>query len=505
MRYLRIISLVVFFVVAGAVFTHSLGSINQDIGRHLKIGEIIWQTHDVPKTNLFSYTEPNTPFINHHWLSEVVFYLLNASIGLKGLILFKTTILLCAFWLLFLSVSKKVEPVMSIGASLIGLLVLETRTDLRPEVFSFLFLAYFLFAVFKAKYSQKYIWLLATPLIQIIWSNAHIYFVLGPAILGLYAIDRWLNNDPAWSKSSKITILAILATLINPSWIYGALEPFTILTSYGYSIVENQSILFLKDYGILLTQINIFILATILLWLSFIPAIIKYGFKGYFFELGSGLAFTIFGFSMIRNLGPFSMVFIPLLALNIQAWISSKIITEKTLKLVYYSLIVICLILLNSVIKNDFYRWSGSNNKFGLEFSASANNGVDFVLNNKISGPVFNNFDVGSYLIWKLYPEQKVFVDGRPEAYSIKFFSEIYKPMQEDKQTWNHYADEVYKINYVFFDYHDITPWAQTFLSFISQDKNWPMIYKDESVVIFIRRTAKNLPLIQQYQISTPF
>ena len=160
---------------------------------------------------------------------------------------------------------------------------------------------------------------------------------------------------------------------------------------------------------------------------------------------------------------------------------------------------VVGFILIGAVLTGRAYEWAGSGDRFGLDIPASAQDGVDFVLGNHISGPVFNNFDVGSYLIWKLYPQQKVFVDGRPEAYTPDFFSSIYEPMQEDPAVWKHYADDVYHINYIFFDYHDITPWAQTFLSFISQDKNWPLIYKDNSVVIFVRRTPANLRLINTY------
>ncbi|MEK7645820.1 MAG: hypothetical protein AAB374_01825 [Patescibacteria group bacterium] len=508
MKVLKIICLIAFFVLAGTIFIHSLDSINQDIGRHLKTGEIIWQTGHVPKINLFSYTEPNIPFINHHWLSEVIFYLLNIYIGLKGLIVFKAGILLVTFWLLWQAVSKKVEPLLFAVAGLTGLLIILDRTDVRPEIFSYLFLAYFLFAIFQAKYSQKYTWLYTAPLVQLAWTNMHIYFILGPTLLLLFLIDRFFENkrnpksetlNPKQYQNLKaIFVLTLLITLLNPNGIYGAIAPLTILNNYGYSIVENQSILFLKNYGILLTQINIFVLATLLFWLSFIPALKKYGLKGYIFEIGAGLAFTILGFDMIRNLGPYTIVYIPILALNLQAWLSPILINRKILIGIYTALIVVFLFLLNTVVSNDFYRWAGSGNQFGLEISAGAENGVNFVKNNKLAGPVFNNFDVGSYLIWKLYPEFRVFVDGRPEAYTLDFFQKIYIPMQEDPTIWKHYADDIYHINYVFFDYHDITPWAQTFLSFISQDKNWPLVYKDNSIVIFLRRTSQNLPIIQK-------
>ncbi|MDP4001712.1 MAG: hypothetical protein Q8P69_01555 [bacterium] len=486
--FFKFTSLVIFFALAGAVFVHSLGSINQDIGRHLKTGEIIWQTKHVPETNLFSYTEPNVPFVNHHWLSEVVFYILNLFIGLKGLIIFKAGILLATFWLLWRSVAKKVEPLPFIIAGSVGLLVMLDRTDVRPEIFSYLFLAYFLFAIFQAKYSQKYTWLYVTPLVQLVWTNMHIYFILGPALLGLFTIDRWINRDPDWPLIAKITGLSLVVTLINPNGIYGALTPFNILNSYGYSIVENQSILFIKNYGILLTRINIFILATILFWLSFIPALKKHGFKNYIFEVGAGLAFTILGFDMIRNLRPYAIVYIPIFALNLQSWLFPTFNNYKIKAGAYVIIIAICLFSLNAVIKNKFYEWAGSGDIFGLEVSAGAEGGVNFVRDNKLAGPVFNNFDVGSYLIWKLYPNQKVFVDGRPEAYSVDFFQKIYIPMQQSPELWQKYSDQ-YKINYIFFDYHDITPWAQTFLSFISQDKNWPLVYQDNSVVIFLRRT----------------
>ncbi|HEX7042381.1 MAG TPA: hypothetical protein VF189_03965, partial [Patescibacteria group bacterium] len=40
-------------------------SFNQDLGMHLTLGRIIWQTHKIPETNLFSYTYPNFSLINH--------------------------------------------------------------------------------------------------------------------------------------------------------------------------------------------------------------------------------------------------------------------------------------------------------------------------------------------------------------------------------------------------------------------------------------------------------
>lgn len=114
---------------------------------------------------------------------------------------------------------------------------------------------------------------------------------------------------------------------------------------------------------------------------------------------------------------------------------------------------------------------------------------------------MFNNFDIGGYLIWKLYPEEKVFVDNRPEAYSVKFFSEIYKPMQEDKAKWAELAEK-YKINFIFFAHTDVTPWGQNFLKNIVKDPAWKMVYLNENALVLVKNTPANAGVISRLAIS---
>src|SRR5438034_918148 len=79
-------------------------SFNQDLGIHLKLGEIIWKTHHIPTSNLFSYTNPDFPFINHHWLFEILAYISSITIGFEALLVVKIIILLiCASMILLLA------------------------------------------------------------------------------------------------------------------------------------------------------------------------------------------------------------------------------------------------------------------------------------------------------------------------------------------------------------------------------------------------------------------
>lgn len=465
----RRIALVLLFVFFASLLVHPIYSINQDIGRHLKSGEIIWQTKSVYKTNLFSFTEPDQPFINHHWFSEVVFYGLSSFIGLKGLILFKASILLLALFFIYLAV-KRLPSWTFILSALIGIFVLTERTDVRPEIFSYLFMSFFLFAILRAKDGQVK-WLYALPILQLFWTNMHIYFVLGPILMLFFLIDRH-STDRANFKRYAILFLAVsVSTFFNPNFIHGALYPLQILNNYGYSIAENQNIFFLRDYGISVGKIQFFQLSVVLLLVSFILSR-KNKKLGLFEILASGF-FTIMGFLMLRNFAIYALLFIPVMAINL-----SSLNLRKPASILYFGISVLLALLAWNNVRAD---------KFSFAVPTGGEKGIEFLRENKISGPVFNNFDVGSFLIWKMYPEQKVFVDGRPEAYSKDFFDKIYKPMQEDQAMWEKYSKE-YGINYIFFDHHDMTPWARTFLNRISKDERWPMVYSDEYVVIFLKR-----------------
>ncbi|MEK7151442.1 MAG: hypothetical protein AAB784_01860 [Patescibacteria group bacterium] len=499
LKILKILTTILFFVLVVVAATHSLNSINQDIGRHLKSGEIIWETKSVYKTNLFSYTEPNHPFINHHWLSEVIFYLLNGLIGLKGLILFKAGILISTFLLLWLSIRRTASEMPFLIVGVFGLLIFSGRTDVRPEMFSYLFLSYFLFAIFRSKYSEEYKWLYALPVIQIFWTNMHIYFALGPAIILLFLLDRYIHYRKQVKFVFWVFVATCIATLINPNFINGALAPLTILRDYGYSIVENQNIFFLQDYGIHLRDIYLFQISLIILAMSFVLAL-KNGHKKITFEFLTAIALMILAGKMIRNLGPYAIVFVPVVASNLSALKPIPRLAKFSAPFLI-GLILLFGWLIKSTTNNNFYQWMSTSKKFGLAIPKGATKAVDFVKENRISGPVFNNFDVGSFLIWKMFPQEKVFVDGRPEAYSVDFFSKIYKPMQEDPAIWKQVSEE-YKINYIFFAHTDMTPWARTFLSRISQNPDWPLIYLDGTTAIFIKRTPTTLPLIQKFQIK---
>ena len=554
------------FVLLAVFLIHSFDSIGQDIGRHLKVGEIIWQTKEVPKTNLFSFTEPDFAFINHHWLSEVIFFGIFSLTGFAGLILVKTFFILLAF-LLLLSIARKHAKFWPLAISfLLSIFIFIQRTEVRPEFFSFAILAFFLWVLFKAKYAPRFDlknpqgrtlnWLWFLPLAQLFWVNLHIYFFIGPFLILAFFLDRLAaprsdqstRSDLVQVRGSTsdlqkgrtlanwkillILVLVGLATLVNPAGIHGALLPFNILKEYGYSIVENQTLSFLAHFFGFTWPIFLFKTSTVVLAAAFLLAIKKA--RQRVFEIIISVFFIYAGFKMLRNLPLYALASFPVLAILLTDLFNQGSTFLKTqgrtlkagqgstlrpvprsnlrnLSMVFKILFSIFLIIMiGSVISGFFYRQTHSAKAFGFSVPNGLERAVDFVKENKIEGPVFNYFDIGGYLIWQIegvrYPVEKVpdpfrvFVDNRPEAYPVKFFSEVYKPMQEDKEKWAEFSEK-YGINFIFFGHTDATPWGQSFLKSIINDLQWVMVYLNESAVIFVKNNAKNSEIIFRFSL----
>ena len=496
---------VLIFVLLGSFLIHNFDTIGQDIGRHLKVGEIIWQTKEVPKTNLFSFTEPEFPFINHHWLSEVIFFAIFSYLGLTGLIIVKTALALVVFSLLFFVARKYSKFWPLFISSLLSIFIFIQRTEVRPEIFSFVILSFFLFALFKVKYEQEYRFLWLLPILQLFWVNLHIYFFIGPFLVLAFLADRLINGDYAnIKKTTAVLLLTLAATLINPNGIQGMILPFKVLNEYGYSIIENQTLFFLADFGGFLPSVFIFKLSVAVLIFSLILTAKKT--RQRTFEIIILAFFVYAGFRILRNLPLYALVSFPVLAIlltDIQGFIEKRWPSDRKRlndfsKALLSSLLVLLIFL---VANNSYYRFMEVSRVSGFSVPNGLERAVDFVKQNKIKGPMFNNFDIGGYLIWQLYPQEKVFVDNRPEAYSVKFFNEIYKPMQEDKKKWLEFSEK-YSINFIFFGHTDTTPWGQKFLTDIVKNQDWKIVYLNEDAIILVKNEKKNSEIISKLSIT---
>ena len=443
----------------------SSSDFSQDLGRHLKLGEIIWQTRTIPNVNFFSYTNTAFPFINHHWLAEVFYFLLKSIGGLFSLQILKVGLILFAGWVSIKSGLAKGSRLVVLFISLFLFPLLLDRLDIRPELFGFLFFALLLYILFFQVQKKLYY---LVPFILFLWINIHITFIFG---MGLILLRR----------NKLLLSLSLLALLLNPHGLTGILYPFNIWKNYGYTIAENQNLFFLKSV-MLNPLIQYFLLSIPPI---FVALFILFARKKYIFFILL-LTFFILPFWQIRHMPFFVFVAIPTVSYAYSQVLFSSMIKnrfEQSRSIIYVVFIMLCLLFSSVFIFNTYYQVFDKNKSFDIGFEESQKKATDFVLKSKMRGNIFNNFDIGGYAIYRLFPTYKVFVDNRPEAYPADFFQNIYIPLQEKKEL----RDEIFKrynIHTIFFSHTDMTPWGKTFLEQILNEPQWKMVYLDDSIII---------------------
>ena len=177
-------------------------SFTEDLGRHLLMGRIILETHHVPGVNYLTYTHPDFPFINHHWLFECIVAVLYPLVGLNGLIVLKAAAMTAALGLAMRAALLSAPWDARVAARLwvvaiLSAIVLNYRAHIRPELVSFVATGalLWLFEVERgARIAGRTRWVQAIRVgelaILFVWVNAHLYFMFGLGMLGAFALER---------------------------------------------------------------------------------------------------------------------------------------------------------------------------------------------------------------------------------------------------------------------------------------------------------------------------
>ncbi len=489
---------------------HPLDLTLEDMGRHLTNGRVVFEQSAVLFTNFYSYTQPNFPFINHHWLAGVVFYQIVSHSNIEVLTLCYCLMMFTALLLFLRRMLDRGGLLCAALVAPIGLLFLAERHVVRPEGFGYFFILLFLFMLDRLEKMQKFSWRLIVffTAVELAWVNLHISFIFGIFIVGTYFLEAVLK----WWRTRKITpyfrslfILMFstsIATLFNPNGLRGALYPLSIFSQYGYDIVENKSLVFLStrifDPGINLY----FIVVSVLLVVIVARFVVRKRLNtGEFIRIFTAI---ILGWTALRNLPLFGILVFPFLAESLfvfaqaMKWSANA---RASIKILAIGAGGVMYLLFFALVGSGTYHPSISIKKMGLGYVSTQFAAADFYKSLHIEGNIFNNYDIGSYLIYTLYP-QRLFVDNRPEAYSVDFFKKEYIPMQQDDAVWQAELKK-YDFQTIFFGHRDLTPWAQTFLFTRLKDPTWKAVYFDDKAIIFVRNTPAHAEIIKKFGMSS--
>lgn len=474
-------------------------SLEQDLGRHLLFGKIMVETQQIIKVNLLSFTYPDFKYVNSHWLSEVIFYLINSLFGPLGLIVLTAVILIITALILFRFTHKRVAISALVITFPIYLSFLIFRTDVRPEIFSYLFTAIFTTVLFQFREKRTKLIYLLIP-ISLFWVNLHIYFAVGLGLIFLFIAEDFILNKFKLNKKNKelltIFILSLASVFINPNFIEGVIFPFAVFNNYGIDIQENLNLYSLAKLYNAFSLLPHVLFILILLVLSFI-----YRKKLLLIEIILVLLFSIFAFLVFRNFYILIIVsfytltrLVSFILFDIEK-VLKKLVTPLQLNILKsLSYFFLCLIILALI----FMSYSTSQG-ISLKATERGKLAVDFFINNNLKGPIYNSFDFGQYLAYRFYPEQKIYVDARPEAYPKEFLKDTYVKSNFKPKF---FEDEDKKYNFsTFIIYLSLYNESPLTKFFIEEDK-YKLVFLDTYSLIFVKKSESNKNLINKYEIK---
>ena len=525
--FLKVVIFGFFIVFLTLHFADPIRLVTADLGRHLKNGELILAgVHKVFTSNFYSYTDPDFPFVNHHWATGVLFFLIYHLAGFKGLSFFYIALLLCGFLVYFMLAKKFSSFSYALFFSVLALPIMCDRLEIRPEGITTLLTGIYLYLLFMYKTGKvsfnRLLW--AIPLAQIIWVNTHILFFIGGFLVFVFFIDAWLGEGNK-EKTRNLFILGALvavACLFNPAGIKGALMPLAIFKEYGYRLAENQTVFFMQKRFGHDPKYAYFEFLAVLSVIGLVLFCLRRRWRAHLAEILVLLFFIILGLKTVRSMASFAFVFIPLMSLFLYEAIS--FFSDKVRRNVGVCLLAVALSLvgIGVISAKSYFSPCAHLGQFVLmnggepkdenflyltrhpEVWSGLVPGIDdsakFFKANNIQGPMFNNYDIGGYLIFHLFPAVKVFVDNRPEVYSVEFFKDVYVPMQENNDIWRK-VDSQYGFNVIYFYRHDLTPWGQNFLVNRIQDPQWAPVFVDTFTIIFLKRNQQNKPIIDAFEL----
>lgn len=456
-----------------------------DFWWHLRTGQLILQTHAIPHTDPFSFTSIGKPWVAQEWLSEVFMFGLY-RIGSYGLLIFVFSLIITgAFLLSYLRSPRKSRPYVAGFTLLLGAFATWPTWGVRPQMISLLLTSLFLYMLDRHQVEGKLKFIVPLPVIMLVWVNLHAGYILGLIIIAIYVAGsliellkeklqktKSLNALPLNSTLMLSATLgaSILATLVNPNGLRILLYPFLSLTSQATQQFIQEW--FSPDFHQLIWQpLAWFILAIIIAGM-----LRKQGISAS--KILLTLVFVYAALRSMRYVPLFAIVTIPILSEQIGSFFEIQPEVKKPSRQFNW-LIPIVMVCSVAVISICFVHVVQQQPKSEAEDFPKA--AVDWIAENHPEGNIFNSYYWGGYIIWRLYPQYQVYVDGRAfDVYGDKFLYD-YMDIYRAQSNWEEALDKQ-AVRLVVVD-----P-KSGLASALRQSSGWEIVYEDQLSVLFDKK-----------------
>jgi hypothetical protein len=428
---------------------------------------------------------------------------MHRGFGLTGIALFFSFAIALVYYLLFRMLRSCDGNILA--SVLVAVLVIESSPMHwlgRPHIFTHIFLIIW-YIVIDGYQSGKFRRLFVLPLTMLLWVNLHGGFVTGLVLLGIYFLgnlveaffSREEEREAARGKARELGVaifFCLLACLANPRGYHILLFPFDVVSN-KYLMDHVQEFIAPNFHEPLVVKYLLFMLIGLLaLSRKRLSAI----------ELLLVIVFLNMALFSIRHVPLFALIIAPIIVrqaavvfgackgrfANLMRNKGEGIASvDASARGVTWLAAGVVLVVISAVLGKIH---------FGFDPKIKPVAAVEFLKREPIRGNMFNNDQIGGYIIYAADGQYKVFFDGRSDMYGVARMKE-YNSITGFEPGWEKILEK-YRITWVIFD-------AKSSLSrFLLAKEDWRLIYADKVANIFVRNVPENRNLIEKYNDVKP-
>ena len=409
----RLILLVLLYTIPGVVALKPV--LDPDIWWHLRTGQWIVEHGVVPYTDPFSSYGMGKPWVAYSWLAEVFLYGFYRAFGLMGIVFYLTAFCIGITFALHRFICKRVSHFPTqIVLTVVGLLGIIPILGPRPLLFSVLFFIIEVDLLLTARQTGDLRRLLVLPPLFALWANLHIQFVYGLSVLGLVVAESLIlrvvtsRNDQGADRSLPLPALVgvmvacVIATLLTPYhiYLYGTVFELMTQTEPFRAISELLPLQFRTPW-------DWFIL---LLVLGGAMAMGRQRSNSPFLFL----LFALGVFLVFRARRDRWIVVMP--ALTALAMVGSTRAEVEQFVLTKVRIGIVAVLVVTMLVVIGRIRGLSEEKLVSTVAVYYPDAAARFIEQQGYQGPMFNHFNWGGYLIWRL-PHLPVVMDGRTNIY----------------------------------------------------------------------------------------
>lgn len=459
--------------------------------------------------DIFTFTFQGKPWANIYWLFQLLAFFTYSHFGFPGIIAVKALCTMLIMLFLYLAARNRAAggemdcwpvfiPILLLGFSTAGVRIVE-----RPHMVGLLMVSFYLFALTLPEGRARAVSMGIMPFLQILWVNMHGSFVIGPLLVAIFLFEEVWNRVAQTLKASGagvlgairetamsvrrtspiftmsvLTVVLLLVNFISPisNWTYGMIrifreEEYLSLTRIAewapptltFSVRDLSWAFFYEQHNQILALMVLFVTAASCrarkLRVSDVLLFIV-GFTGF-------LSHTRFVGDFGLFITPGAVAYWCAIYRQSGRWKGRLLALSLSLLVFFFTFFWV-----RAALASGDYGFSVNRGRFCF---ATAR----FIKAENLRGNMFNHYNQGYFLSQQLYPQVKIFIDGRPVILFNPAFFFVYSLGVAGERF--DVIENSYGFNMVLIDRD--APLFRTLL----KSSRWRLVYAERVCGLFIR------------------